>query len=449
VPMRSIPFRVVCLIGMNGADFPRSQRPLSFDLMARNPCRGDRSRRRDDRYLFLEALLSAREVLYLSWIGNDQHDNSLKVTSVVVEELLDYLRRGYRPEGGADLEAHLVVRHPLQPFSRAYFDRSDGRLFSYAHTWVDAARVRRDPQVPAFFDKDLGPPDEDLRTLDIEDLIRFLRNPARYFLTRRLGLRLPEEAEIPEDREPFDADNLERYQLRQSLAQGLLSGRDRGSILARLRAEGVLPHGAPGELLLDEQLAEAVPFVRRLQGGLSEALEPVEVDLSLAGFRLQGQLGNLQAAGLLDYRFGALKAKDWLRVWVRHLVLSCIAPKGVERRSTYVANDRTLSLTRVEDPAALLTDLLDLRWQGLQRPLPFFPETALAWVQYGYGPAFDQAWSDPFSPVPEQADVAVRIAFRGRDPMRDPIRAEFEQIATRTLGPMLAHSESVKAQRDS
>jgi len=261
-------------------------------------------------------------------------------------------------------------------------------------------------------------------------------------------LRLPEETEIPEDTEPFDADNLERYQLRQSLLQGLLDGRDRKSILARLRGEGGLPHGAPGELLLDEQLAEAEPFVRRLQGRWTEVLEPIEVDLSLAGFRLQGQLGNLQPTGLLDYRFGALKAKDRLRAWVRHLVLNVLAPEGIQPLSTHLAKDRTLTLAPAQDPSALLADLLDLRWQGLQRPVAFFPETALAWMQYGYGTAFDQAWSDPFNPVPEQGDVAVRIAFRGRDPMRDPVRAELEQAATRILGPMLDHSATVKAERD-
>jgi len=448
VPMRSIPFRVVCLIGMNGTDFPRSQRALSFDLMARHPRRGDRSRRRDDRYLFLEAMLSAREVLYLSWVGRDPRDNSLKVPSVVVEELLDSLRQGYRLASGADLAEHLVVHHPLQPFSRTYFDGSDRRLFSYAHTWSDAARAEAGDRIPAFFDAELGPPAEDLRILDIEDLIRFLRNPAHYFLARRLGLRLPEEVEILEDTEPFDGDNLERYQLRHSLAQGLLAGRDRASILARLRGEGTLPQGAPGELLLDEQLAEAEPFVRRLEGRLSEALEPIEVDLSLAGFRLQGRLDRLQPTGLLDHRFGNLKAKDRLRAWVRHLVLNCLAPKGIEPVSTWLAKDLTLTLHPVEDPAALLADLLDLRWQGLQEPLAFFPESSLAWVEQGYGNAFEQAWSGRFNPVPEQSDVAVRIAFRGRDPIRDdPIRADFECTAARILRPMLAFSETLRADR--
>ncbi len=438
VPMRSIPFRVVCLIGMNGTDFPHTQRPLSFDLMARHLRRGDRSRRRDDRYLFLEALLSARDVFYLSWVGNDERDNSLKVPSVVIDELLDYLRRGYRLPDGADLTGQLVVRHPLQPFSRRYFDRGDERLFSYARTWLEAARTQVGEGIPAFCDAELPEPEEAFRTLALEDLIRFLRSPAQYFLTERLGLSLPEEAEIPPDTEPFDATGLERYRLDQALLQGLLAGQEPPSILARLRGAGILPHGAPGELLLDEQLDAAEHFVQRLQGCLAAAAEPMEVDLSLAGFRLQGQLGNLHAAGLVDYRFGKLSAKARLRAWVRHLVLNLLAPQGIEPASTFIAKDLTLRLAPVTDAEGLLADLLELRRQGLNRPLAFFPESALAWLEHGYGSGFDHVWCGRYNPAPERDQAAVRIAFRGRE----PIGEAFEQTAMRVLGPMLEWSEA-------
>ncbi|WP_089726565.1 exodeoxyribonuclease V subunit gamma [Candidatus Thiosymbion oneisti] len=438
VPMRSIPFRVVCLIGMNGTDFPRTQRPLSFDLMARHPRRGDRSRRRDDRYLFLEALLSARDVFYLSWVGNDERDNSLKVSSVVIDELLDYLRRGYRLPDGADLVEQLVVRHPLQPFSRRYFNPGDERLFSYAQTWLEAARTQVEGEIPAFCDAELPEPGEAFRTLELEDLIRFLRNPARYFLTERLGLSLPEEAEALPDTEPFDAAGLERYRLDQALLHGLLEGREPSSILARLRGAGILPHGAPGELLFDELSDAAGPFIQRLQGCLVAAAEPIEVDLSLVGFRLQGQLGNLHATGLIDYRFGKLNAKDRLRAWVRHLVLNLLVPQGIEPTSTFVAKDRILRLMPVADAGALLADLLELRRQGLSRPLAFFPESGLAWLEHGYGSGFDHAWCGRYNPAPERDQAAVRIAFRGRE----PIGEEFEQTALRVLKPMLEWSET-------
>jgi exodeoxyribonuclease V gamma subunit len=441
VPMRGIPFRVICLIGMNGEDFPRSRHPPSFDLMAQAPRRGDRSRRRDDRYLFLEALLSARDVLYLSYVGNDVRDNSIKISSVVVSELLDYIGRAYAPAGGQMVEERLLVRHPLQPFSRGYFDSSDRRLFSYSRLWSDAARTEPGEAIPVFSEGKLGPPDDSLRLLDVEELIRFLRNPAQYFLTQRLGLRLSDEEEVPANLEPFDAEGLERYQLRQSVLRQRLIGRDEPAILARLRGEGVLPHGAPGELLLEEQLEVADPFVQRLALHEDEPLEPLEVDLDLGGFRLQGRLGNLRRSGLLDSRLGTLRCKDRLAIWVRHLVLNTLAPDGVEPESRFIAEDFTLTLHGVEDAPALLLDLLEIRWQGLREPLAFFPETALAWLEDGYGNLFYQAWLGDRGPPPEVRDLAVRIAFRGRE----PIGEAFEANALRILQPLLAHADTVKA----
>jgi len=438
VPMRSIPFRVVCLIGMNGTNFPRTQRPLSFDLMARHPRRGDRSRRRDDRYLFIEALLSARDLLYLSWVGNDERDNSLKVPSVVIDELLDYLRRGYRLPDGADPVKRLVVCHPLQPFSHRYFDPSGDCLFSYARTWLEAARTRIEREIPPFFDAELPEPGEAFKTLELEDLICFLRNPARYFLTERLGLSLPQEAEVPPDTEPFDAAGLEGYRLDQALLQGLLAGQEPASILARLRGAGILPHGAPGELLIDEQLDAAEHFVQRLQDHPAPEAKPLEVDLSLAGLRLQGQLENPHATGLSDYRFGKLNAKDRLRAWVRHLVLNLLVPGGIGSATTFVAKDLTLRLTPVANAQDLLADLLALYRQGLKRPIAFFPESALVWLQHGYGSGFEHAWRGRYNPAPERDQIAVRIAFRGRE----PIGEEFEQTALRILGPMLERSET-------
>lgn len=86
MPMRSIPFKVVCLLGMNDGVYPRQLAPLGFDLMSQKPKRGDRSRRDDDRYLFLEALISAQQKLYISYIGRSIQDNSERFPSVLVQE---------------------------------------------------------------------------------------------------------------------------------------------------------------------------------------------------------------------------------------------------------------------------------------------------------------------------------------------------------------------------
>ena len=151
--MRSIPFRVVCLLGMNADDFPRESRPLSFDLMMQYPRRGDRGRSNDDRYLFLETLLSAREVLYLSYVGKDIRDNTDKAPATVLTEMLSYTNSSYSREK-SDGEAVVALQHPLQPFSKRYFDQSHARLYNFKSDWFDAASTEQQLQSVAFIDTD-------------------------------------------------------------------------------------------------------------------------------------------------------------------------------------------------------------------------------------------------------------------------------------------------------
>jgi exodeoxyribonuclease V gamma subunit len=446
VPMRSIPFRVVALLGLNDTDFPRVQRPAGFDLMAQRPRRGDRSRRRDDRYLFLEALLSARDVLYLSYVGHDIRDNSERVPSVVVDELLDYVTAACCLEGGGDLRQHLVVSHPLQPFSPRYFADDDPRLYSYARDWLSAAQAEGGGVEPVFADAPVPVPEAGELALDT--LVRFLESPARAFLEQRLGMGLPEEAEAVADSEPFYPDALEGYSIRQRVLERVLEGEPAQAALPMLRGAGELPHGPLGELVFGEQGAGVEDYARRLQARLGEPRDALEVDLPLGsdGPRLRGWLRGLTAHGQVRHRFGRLKAKDRLRLWLRHLALCALAPEGIAPVSVHVAEDLSLTLAPVAYPMDRLADLLAAWRSGMAAPLPFFPETSLARARQGSvdGKVL-KAWRDDWSNRGEAFDAAVATAFRG---VVRPLDDAFEEWAERLLAPMLDVSSEVAAEDD-
>src|SRR5471032_3273312 len=206
MPMRAVPFRVVCLLGMNDGDFPRRAPKADFDLLAQPGMArpGDRSRRDDDRYLMLEALLAARDKLYISWVGRNVRDNSEQPPSVLVSQLRDYLKTGWNMQ---DLHAR-TTEHALQPFSRRYFEA--GGLLTYAREWraahVDDAADAAQTELPPY---EL---DEKFR-LKLIALTQFMRQPVRYFFRQRLGVTFGENALVGEDEEPFSLNALERYLL--------------------------------------------------------------------------------------------------------------------------------------------------------------------------------------------------------------------------------------------
>jgi exodeoxyribonuclease V gamma subunit len=261
LPMRAIPFRVVCLLGMNDGDYPRRISPPDFDLMARTGQHrpGDRSRRDDDRYMFLEALLSARDVLHLSWVGHSVRDNSELPPSVLVGQLRDYLAQGWRVANSDpdDSEARLRVldtlttTHPLQAFSTRYFT-DDSSLFTYASEWAHALRG-----VVAIDEKPLTPWQAE-PTLALAALQRFLARPAASFYAERLKVRFGEADTGPEDDEPFALDRLENHAATDALLQSALIT-DAPQALSRLadatqrlRQQGVLPAGGFGDLLMED-----------------------------------------------------------------------------------------------------------------------------------------------------------------------------------------------------
>ena len=413
MPMRAIPFRVVCLLGMNDGDYPRRQPPSDFDLMAQpgHARPGDRARRDDDRYLLLEALLSARERLYISWVGRNARDNSPQPPSVLIGQLRDVLAAGWRLAGddpqradsGARLLAALTCEHPLQPFSPRYFATPPAAgLFTYAHEWRAAhhAAAPAEATLPAL----LAPSPA---TLTLADLTRFLRRPVAHFFARRLRVQFDAGDDSLLEHEPFTLNGLDSYALRERLLHALRRGTRDGQDLAKTLAaeagrwqrEGLMPLQA-GATLFDGLAAQVAPLWLRwqaLRARWPQALPPAEVTLALAGsVQLEDWVGERYAtlSGEHTIRLLALPhplrhSQGWrlerlLAPWLTHLALNA---SGQPTASWILASDDDgdglhWPAWPVAEAQARL-DRISLAWlAGLAGPLPLACKTLLAYLQH-------------------------------------------------------------------
>lgn len=422
MPMRAIPFRVVCLLGMNDGDYPRAQPPLDFDLMASDYRPGDRSRREDDRYLLLEALLSARDQLYISWVGRSIRDNSERPASVLIGQLRDHLAVGWRLAGakeglrenpGEQLLHALTQEHPLQPFSQRYFQKGSA-LFSYAHEWQVLHQLGEHSTAVS----DALPPYVGDEALSLSQLQDFLRHPVRHFFSQRLNVFFEAlEAPTP-DEEPFVLDALQRYSLSESLLGAALTDPDNAeSVLQgqarRLQACGLLPLAGFGEVLQSELIQPLPDLLQRYRHLLERW--PTVIDGALpihfehGTQRLEGWLGRVYQAqdqsllsiatvpNTLSAGRNSLKWHRLIPVWVMHLA-ACAA--GYPLHSAMVASDLTLMLGPLPQALAAesLGDLLVARQAAMNAPLPVAAKTAFAWL----------AQSDP-----DKALAAATRAYEG------------------------------------
>ena len=397
MPMRAIPFSVVCLLGMNDSDYPRSIPPMGFDLMVDHPRKGDRSRRDDDRYLFLEALLSARDTLYISYVGRSISDNAKRVPSVLVSEMLEYCDQAYRieeqiaensfefedsakPESThKTVQEHLLLEHPLTAYSPGYFDQSSPRLFSYNKRWMIAPNVST--LTPVAFIKGKLPSVEN-PLLELDDLIAFYRHPIQFFFQKRMQIFFRDDELVLSDEEPFSLAPLIDYQLRKKLLQSALRGDGLQGSAHFIRQSGVLPVGKAGDIELSKRTQDIAELYEKMQPLMVGEPRRREINLSFNlpdKLVLQGWVNDIYDIGVLKYDVSKVSGRHRFMTWVQHLA-SCAS--GYAERTTYRGLSEQFSFAPVaaELAHAELSKLIGTYFEGQRFPLNWIPEPAWKWL---------------------------------------------------------------------
>jgi exodeoxyribonuclease V gamma subunit len=471
--LRNLPFRFIGIIGLDDGAFPAAARPREFDLMTAAPRAGDRQRRLDDRNLFLDLLLAARERLYLSYTGRSIRDNTVRPPSVVVAELIDTLLPALaRPPGDAEALAvargQLIVEHPLQAFDERYFGDEDARRRSYnrelcealRHTLADPASVPlesahiddADPQddtdaadddasdkvgAARFFAAPLAAPGPEWRRVSLDQLLEFFRNPCHFLLRRRLGMSLYREEGNVADEEPFTPDFLSR----QALAERLLPQAMQGlgpTELGRLARAGIeYPPGRLGDTALNDELGSLQRFALEVRAATqAPRLPPLAVDLP---FVLQGEnwgvatvITDRRKTGLVLHRYDDTRASDYLAAWLTHLVAAAASETPTETR--WISRDGSFRFAPCHVARSLLESLLLLYRRGLSEPIHFFPKSSWAYIQGGRNLSKAQAkWHPRYEGARgEDRHEAYRLALRG---VSEPLDADFQTCAETVFGP--------------
>lgn len=452
LPMRSIPFKVVCLLGMNDGEYPRTHHPPGFDLMEKGRRLCDWSKRQEDRYLFLESILSARQHLIISYVGRSLKDNSDLPPSVLVSELLDYLEAGYKTGDDQPLAKRLITRHPLQPFSHRYFE-GDRHLFSYSEQNCKAARQNQAAKTMTgnFPDQPLAPPAAgSWQSVSVRQFCRFFNNPVEFMVNNRLKVNYQvRAASLPEEREPFELDALQAYWIKDEMVALNLAAAAPKPVAERLKASGRLPHGHRGDLVLSDYQQEVETFTRSVKPYLTGGpAEPQEVGFTSSrepATTLQGILDTLYPGGQLFYRCAPLKPKDRLNAWIHHLLLSSREKGPVPRETILLGKDNRAAFKPLEpaESRAALEDLVGFFRNGLEIPLCFFPKTSYAFAEAVVvkGKPADRAlqaakskWDSGYHYTGESENIYRRRSF-GSDMPESP---DFQETALAIFRPLFA-----------
>lgn len=446
---------------------------MSFDLIASDPKPGDRSRRADDRYLFLEALLAARERVHLSYVGQSIQDNADLPPSVVVSDLLDQLVASVQPpepypDTPAGVRDLVRVRHPMQPFSPRYFGADeDPRLFSFSQDYCEGARALVDPSKlrgrPALFTTALDDPrdvDPGASTLRLDRLVKFYKLPVADLVKRRLGVFLErKDARDYSDREPMEVAGLDDWRLGDTVLGHELADMDLEDSLSLTRAGGLVPLGTPGACTHEETHRAVAPLIAAAQAAREgAALEPRMIDLPLGDTRVVGTLDERWPSARVHLQYGKRHAYTLLRLWVQHLCLCVSNPDDQALRTVLVARagkkdnpPDICAFGPVEGAAEHLRDLCTLYWIGQREPLLLFPSASWSYMSELRKSGDPQSAQWKASGIWgsdrnfEKKDPHVQRVFGdddvfapGYSPLPSPLEAgDAATVAQRVFGPLL------------
>lgn len=422
IPMRTLPFKVVCLIGMGEQQFPRGEYSLQMNLMVRKPEKGDPSKREDDRYMFLQSIISAQQKLYISYVGRNKQDDTELQPSVVINELQDYVEQ---TQG-----KRIPVKHSaLQPFSAKNFIEG-----SYASQWHVAEQNHQQQA----FNKSIGDAFT-IEQIELSTLIQFFRNPHRYFLQQRLGMQLIEpQAEI-EDEESFSLQPLPRHALRQALFNEFL---EKGVITeSRYMNSGMLSPQNSGRLEIAEQKSiVAEQYQELIQHPEFNNATEINIQVQLQNIQIIGRVSSYSAKGLLQCSQSKMQGRGLLVYWLQHCLLCATETISF---SQIIFLDKVVKFEILSSPAAInqLEDFILLYLQGQQRALSFYPDTAFIFQktlqQKGIEAALkkiEASWQeDGLFKAYEATDRYIKTALKNESPFSE----EFRNLSQSVFQPLI------------
>ncbi|WP_433602844.1 exodeoxyribonuclease V subunit gamma [Nocardia sp. CA-135953] len=382
VPMRSVPHRVVVLLGLDDEIFPRTSGVDGDDVLARHPLLGERDARSEDRQLLLDAVLAATEQLLIFHTGADPVTGAYRPPAIPVAELLDALRAHV---GAAGMDA-VVTRHPLQGFDRRNFAAE--RPFSFDTVALAGARAAGQPAQPrpVFLSEPL--PAFELTDVALADLISFVEHPVRAFLWQRLGLRVPEHEDDIADRLPIELDGLAKWELGERLLSARLTGADPSTLRAAEWRRGTLPPFGFGGAVLDEIESTVDKLVRAALPEYEGAPRAVDIAVDLGnGRRLTGTVPEVRGESLVRTTFSRLAPKHRIAAWVSLLASAVTEDRSwravTTGRGQFGRPAWRSEIMAPEPPAALaiLRELVRLRDAGLTEPLPIAPSATAVYAE--------------------------------------------------------------------
>lgn len=419
IPYRNIPFKVTAILGLNENTFPRNPPRPSFDLINNNPQAGERITKKDDGLIFLEILNSTEDHLYLSYLGQDQHSENERLPSVFIQKLLETIN---------DNKSEVpTIKEKLHGFHIDYFQEP----VSYSKSRKKLADLQSNKSKGRvqFMEKIPGDlPGFNGKEIELNDLISFFTHPCKWFVLNRLNINLGFEENETSDREVFKVSALDKYHFEEKLFDGLDKNIPNDKSLGFMVSKGLIPEGIPGKAAFKSGLSSIEELYKSVSDKYSGEPLTDQISLKIGGLEISGMVQGLFNEHIVQWRTGAERATDLIRLWINHLFLKCSSETF--KTSFLITKNKdskiiTSQFGYVDNPQQLLKALINwyIKAHSSKEYLCFFPESSKAYIEAGSDPKKDPIsvaytkWEPSKSNFRAEREFYNSLIWRGEEPI--------------------------------
>jgi len=449
LPMRGIPFKIICFIGLNENDFPRQDSQAGFNIIASNPRACDKSKRNEDKHLFLEALLCVRKKLYISYIGQDIRSAKTLPPSILVSELINYIENGFAMSDNSDIKNHIITKHKLQSFSGDYFNPNNTeKLFTYSTTRFNTAKFFLQKKTKDFAALKLPDITINNNAVPIDELKFFFSNPSKYFANKCLTVFLPNSFDTIDKSENFGIAGLDKYKLENIIIEKKITLKN-DELNNFIKASGILPYGSIGDAIYTEILLKTDKFFKIIKKITKEkSPTSLNIKIKIKKITLTARVTSIYGEDIIKYRYGKIRPIDKLKAWIDHLILKAAKPNetynvkligqnptGKNQITMYAFNRNLLQ----KDAEKIISNLMLLFLQGNKNPLNFFPNASYAYAKKSLQDKekallfAKKEWQSTEFAKKESDNPYYKLLFKNKSPLDD----KFQEYALEIFTPLI------------
>ncbi|CRK85947.1 RecBCD enzyme subunit RecC [Candidatus Providencia siddallii] len=382
---RSIPFKVIGMLGMNDTSFPRKENQINFDLTRKNIVIGDIISQNKDRYFFLETLISTKNILYISYIGRSIYDNKQNNPSILIEELLDYICHNFclivDKKLNIDINSNLLREHLIIQHSRTPFDKKNfipqTRYQSYADEWLLAAKTTKFKNKSSTF---LVKKQKTIKEITIEQLLRFYRHPIKFFFQQRLNVNFFIEENKFSENEPFIINNLQTYKMNKKIIKSLIKNKNPEIIYQELIDSGKLPVGCFGRSIWEKNLIKINTLIEKNTKQTEKQFD-YHIKCIIKNIKITGVLKNIYKTGILRYQPSHSIANNIVQLWIEHLFFNFLINNQESALISFNKNNQKFPSIEKEIASHYIEKLITGYCNGQNSPLIILNNSCWNWLE--------------------------------------------------------------------